>query len=165
MNIIQHCLICRPSDFIVSEDAGIEPRTVAALALTARRSITTQLDLIHRQGQISSKGLGRCHPHSARSHPHSTRSHPHLARSHPHSTRSQTHSARPHPQVPLQIQIFKYIRQFPTVLLSMIFQTPKKTLTFGKIVTFNPYTSRLSDTSTEFDRDGFQRKQYSFLWF
>jgi hypothetical protein len=29
MNIIQPCFICRPSDFTVSEDAGIEPRTVA----------------------------------------------------------------------------------------------------------------------------------------
>jgi hypothetical protein len=35
---IQHCFICRPSDFTVSEDASIEPRTVATLALTARRS-------------------------------------------------------------------------------------------------------------------------------
>jgi hypothetical protein len=25
---IQHCFICRPSDSTVSEDAGIEPRTV-----------------------------------------------------------------------------------------------------------------------------------------
>jgi hypothetical protein len=30
---IQHCFICRPSDFTVSEDAGIGPRTVATLAL------------------------------------------------------------------------------------------------------------------------------------
>jgi hypothetical protein len=30
---IHHCFICRPSDSIVSEDAGIEPRTVAALIL------------------------------------------------------------------------------------------------------------------------------------
>ncbi len=29
---------CRPSDFTVSVDAGIEPRTVANLTLTARRS-------------------------------------------------------------------------------------------------------------------------------
>ncbi len=36
--IIQHCFICRPSDFTVSEDAGIEPRTVTTLALAARRS-------------------------------------------------------------------------------------------------------------------------------
>jgi hypothetical protein len=36
--VIQHCFICRPSDSTVSEDAGIEPRTVATLVLTARRS-------------------------------------------------------------------------------------------------------------------------------
>ncbi len=30
--------MCRPSDFTVSVDAGIEPRTVANLTLTARRS-------------------------------------------------------------------------------------------------------------------------------
>ncbi len=34
----EHCFICRFSDFIVSEDAETEPRTVATLALTARRS-------------------------------------------------------------------------------------------------------------------------------
>ncbi len=36
----QHCFICRPSDSTVSEDAGIEPTTVAttALAVTVRRS-------------------------------------------------------------------------------------------------------------------------------
>jgi hypothetical protein len=44
---IQHCFICRPSDFTVSEDAGIESRTVATTALAVRRS-----------------------NHSARSHPH-----------------------------------------------------------------------------------------------
>jgi hypothetical protein len=38
MYVILHCFICRPSDSTVSEDAGIEPRTVATLALTARRS-------------------------------------------------------------------------------------------------------------------------------
>ncbi len=36
MNVIQHCFICRPTD--LSDDAGIEPRTVPTLALTARRS-------------------------------------------------------------------------------------------------------------------------------
>jgi hypothetical protein len=36
--IILHCFICRPSDSTVLEDAGIEPRTIATLALTARRS-------------------------------------------------------------------------------------------------------------------------------
>jgi hypothetical protein len=35
---IQYCFICRPSDSTVSEDAGIEPMSVATLALTARRS-------------------------------------------------------------------------------------------------------------------------------
>ncbi len=53
MYCIQHRLICRPPDSTVSEDAGIEPRTVATLTLTARRSIY----------------LARSHPHLARSHP------------------------------------------------------------------------------------------------
>jgi hypothetical protein len=35
---IQHCFICRPSDFTVPTDAGIEPRTVATVALAVRRS-------------------------------------------------------------------------------------------------------------------------------
>jgi hypothetical protein len=38
MCVSQHCFICRPSDSTVSEDVGIEPRTVATLVLTARRS-------------------------------------------------------------------------------------------------------------------------------
>ena len=51
---IQHCFICRPSDSIVSVDAGIEPRTVATLALAVRSdSLTTRLDFM---------------PNSARSH-------------------------------------------------------------------------------------------------
>ncbi len=41
------CIICCPSDSTVSEDAGIEPRTVATAAMAVRRS-----------------------NHSARSHPH-----------------------------------------------------------------------------------------------
>jgi hypothetical protein len=36
--MIQHCFICRPSDSTVSEDAWIEPRTVATSALAVRRS-------------------------------------------------------------------------------------------------------------------------------
>jgi hypothetical protein len=71
-----HCFICRPSDFTVSEYAGIEPRTVATSALAVRR----------------------CN-HSARSHPHSARSHPRLARSYQHSARSHPHSDRSHPQL------------------------------------------------------------------
>jgi hypothetical protein len=35
---IQHCFICRLSDSTVSEDAEIDPRTVATLALTVGRS-------------------------------------------------------------------------------------------------------------------------------
>ncbi len=35
---IKHCFICRPSDSTVTEDAGIEPRTVATTALAVRRS-------------------------------------------------------------------------------------------------------------------------------
>ncbi len=44
MCCIQHCFICRPS--IVSEDVGIEPRTVATSALALRRS-NHRLHLIH----------------------------------------------------------------------------------------------------------------------
>jgi hypothetical protein len=47
MYCIQHCFICRPSDSTVSEDAGIESRTVATSTLAVRRSITTRLDIIH----------------------------------------------------------------------------------------------------------------------
>jgi hypothetical protein len=36
MYIIHYYVICRPSDSTVPEDAGIEPKTVATLALTAR---------------------------------------------------------------------------------------------------------------------------------
>jgi hypothetical protein len=35
---IQHCFICRPSDSTVSEDAGIEPRTVANTALAVSKA-------------------------------------------------------------------------------------------------------------------------------
>jgi hypothetical protein len=35
---IQHCFISRPSEFTVSEDAEIEPRTVATLVWAVRRS-------------------------------------------------------------------------------------------------------------------------------
>jgi hypothetical protein len=46
MYCIQHCFICRPSDSTVSEDAGIELRTVATTALIVRRS-NTRLNIIH----------------------------------------------------------------------------------------------------------------------
>ncbi len=38
MCCIQHCFICRLSGSTVSEDAGIEPRTVATFALAVKRS-------------------------------------------------------------------------------------------------------------------------------
>ncbi len=38
MYFIQHCFICSLSDSIISEDAGIEPRTVATSEMAARRS-------------------------------------------------------------------------------------------------------------------------------
>jgi hypothetical protein len=47
MYCIQHCFVCRPPDFTVSEDAGIEPRTIATSALAIRRSNQYRLDLIH----------------------------------------------------------------------------------------------------------------------
>ncbi len=59
--------ICRPSDSTVSEDAGVEPRTVATTALAVR----------------SSNHSAKSHPHAAKSHPHSAKSHPHSAKSHP----------------------------------------------------------------------------------
>ncbi len=67
MYFIQHCIICRPSDCTVSEDAGIEHRTAAATVLQHWQSdaLTTRLDHIH---------------YSAKSHPHSARSHPHWVR-------------------------------------------------------------------------------------
>jgi len=33
MYFIQHCFIYRPSDYVVSEDAGIDPGTVVQLAV------------------------------------------------------------------------------------------------------------------------------------
>jgi hypothetical protein len=50
MSDIQHCFICRPSESTVSEDAGIEPRTVMTTALAVRRSNYYRLDLIHKLG-------------------------------------------------------------------------------------------------------------------
>ncbi len=47
MYVIQQCFICRPSNSTVSEDAGIEPMDCCyTFVLTARRSLTTRLDLI-----------------------------------------------------------------------------------------------------------------------
>jgi hypothetical protein len=51
MSVIQHNFICRPSDSTVSEDAVIEPRTVATLAKTTRRS--NHSDRSHQQDKIA----------------------------------------------------------------------------------------------------------------
>ncbi len=47
---IQHCFICRPSDSTVSEDAEVEPRTVATIRHWLSDALTTGLDLIHLRG-------------------------------------------------------------------------------------------------------------------
>ncbi len=44
MYVIQHCFICRPADSTLSEDAGIEPRTVTTLALTIATLALTDCD-------------------------------------------------------------------------------------------------------------------------
>jgi hypothetical protein len=46
MYFIQRCILCHPSDSTVSEDAGIEPRTLATLALAVRRSYNLGPNLI-----------------------------------------------------------------------------------------------------------------------
>jgi hypothetical protein len=79
----------------VSEDAWIEPRTVATTALAVRRS--NHLAGSHRHSTRSHPHSARSHPHSARSHSHSAGSHPHSAGSHPLLIRSHPHSARSHP--------------------------------------------------------------------
>ncbi len=76
MYFIQHCFIRRPSDFTVSDDARIEPRTVATSALAVRCSNQPLGQISSTLGQISSTLGYRSHPCSARSHPHSARSHP-----------------------------------------------------------------------------------------
>ncbi len=84
MYYIQHiCFICRPSDSTVSEDAGMEPKNVATLALAVRRS----------------KHSARFHPQLARYHPQLARYHPQLARYHPQLARSHPQLVRYHPQL------------------------------------------------------------------
>ncbi len=58
MYFLQHCFICRPSYSTVSEDAGIEPRSVSTLALAVRRSNHSEISSTLYQisstfGQIS----------------------------------------------------------------------------------------------------------------
>jgi hypothetical protein len=63
---MQHCFNCRPSLSTVSEDAGIEPRSVASTALAVRRSnhsatvdlIHIRLDLIHCRLRCSEVSKG-----------------------------------------------------------------------------------------------------------
>ncbi len=61
MYALQHCFICRPSDFTVSDDAGIEPRTVVTLALTARCT-NNSARYYPQLFQISSTNSDRSHP-------------------------------------------------------------------------------------------------------
>jgi hypothetical protein len=70
---IQHCFICRPSDSTVSEDARIEPRTVATTALAVRHSILVNVSGVNNYAG----GVELCdenkddflHTESGRSHP------------------------------------------------------------------------------------------------
>jgi hypothetical protein len=62
---IQHCFICRPSDSTVSEDAGLEPRTVATTALAVGRS--NHLARSHPQG--TTFGPVECYVFSSHVHP------------------------------------------------------------------------------------------------
>jgi hypothetical protein len=55
MYVIQHYFICRPSDSTLSEDAGIEPRTFATLALTVRRF--NHLPRSHQSNICTARGL------------------------------------------------------------------------------------------------------------
>ncbi len=141
---IQHCFICRPSNSTVSEDAVIERRIVATLALTARRSNQSAISypqlgqISYSLGQISSTSRLYCihksarfHTNSARSHPHWTRSHPHSARSHPHLAYiSSTYllalihnSARSHPHISqlssTHVQISSTLGQISSTLMQI----------------------------------------------
>ncbi len=44
---VLHCFICRPPDSTGSEDAGIEPGTIATSGLAVRDALTIRLHLIH----------------------------------------------------------------------------------------------------------------------
>jgi hypothetical protein len=93
MYFVQHCFICRPSDSTVSEDAGIEPRTVATSAMAVRRSShsatshprlgyissTTRLHLIH-DSATSHPLFGYISSNSATSRPRSATSHLRIVR-------------------------------------------------------------------------------------
>jgi hypothetical protein len=126
---MQHCFICRPSDSTVSENAGIEPRTVATIRHLLSDALTTRLDLTHyysaKSHPLSARSpplSARSHPlsaidlisNSARSHPLSARSHPLSARSHPVSNRSHPLSARSHPlSARSHRRVFPYLVSYP----------------------------------------------------
>ncbi len=52
LTLDQLCFICRPSDSAVSKDAGIEPMTVATLALAVRRSNHSPRSQSHPQTRL-----------------------------------------------------------------------------------------------------------------
>jgi hypothetical protein len=64
---IKHCFICRPPDFNVSEDAGIESQECCEFCHDSQ--------MLFSLNWTSSTNPTRSHPHSARSHPHLVRSH------------------------------------------------------------------------------------------
>ena len=67
-NVIQHCYICRPSDSAVSEDAGIELRTVATpshqsylVGTETANELTPYIFLTQDwSGALAAKLPGRC---------------------------------------------------------------------------------------------------------
>ncbi len=83
----------------MSEDAGIEPRTVVTSALAVRCSSDSATSHPHSATSATSHPHSASHLHSATSHPHSdtSHSHPHSATSHPHSATSHPHSATSRP--------------------------------------------------------------------
>jgi hypothetical protein len=54
VHYIQHCFSCRPSDSTVSEDARIEPKTVATLALATQCVVCIVQTLLAKDVRSSS---------------------------------------------------------------------------------------------------------------
>ncbi len=82
----------------MSEDAGIEPRTVNDFGIGSQTLVTSYL-------ARSRPYSARTNPHSARSLPHSARSHPHSATSLPNSARSRPYSARKNQQFHIRLDL------------------------------------------------------------
>jgi hypothetical protein len=62
MYVLHHCFICHPSDFTVSEHAGIERRTVATcdFGIDGQPDVlTTRLDLIQNKKTKCASDLSR----------------------------------------------------------------------------------------------------------